>query len=204
MKHASSRAKRTCVVGAVLLLGLAGCTGDSSESGEAVATATPDEVRATSVAPTAEDPTTEEPSPATPTYANENEEAAAQAVIDLWTVIDEVRQDPEASPGEMAEVSSGQAFDQWTLTLQQDQQDGFVFAGNTIVEIESVTELGEPGTYKVVACMDISDLSINGEYLDRSASGGDFQRATFATSFDETRGKVVVIESPLEYEPCAP
>lgn len=121
-------------------------------------TAAPAPSPSASVAPT---PTLTAPtlSPAEQDLAN-----AKQAVTQLWSVVDRVTNDPQASLQELDTVASGDVRTFFQENVMSYRAQGWVGSGTTLVEVASVELAGtnEQGltTWTVTACIDASKTTL--------------------------------------------
>lgn len=120
----------------------------------AACTAGPVSSPSASVAPT---PTLITPtlSPAEQDLAN-----AKQAVTQLWSVVDRLTNEPQASLQELDAVASGEALEFFRKNLTGYRLEQLTGSGNSVVELQSAQTSGNNSqglpTWTVTACVDTS------------------------------------------------
>lgn len=138
-----------------------------------------------------------------PTEADPGEEAAAMAVVEFWTMVDKVSQNPNIDINELGRVARGQAVKQWVSNIQGRRDRNSVQTGDTLVTVTGVKTIEESQRYEVTACLDWSAVKFDGEKPDRGEAG-DQQQITYVLRPDAlSDGELFVTDDPLEYEPCA-
>lgn len=186
---------KVSVVAVMGLMVLAGC-GSAEDAG--VETSSPTEASTT----TSSDETvatTSAPSEAEPRDAGQ--EAAAEAVVEFWAMVDELSQDPSIEITELGRVARGQAADQWVSNIQSRRDRNSLQTGDTVVTVTDVETIEEGQRYEVTACLDFSDVQFNGETPERRFEDG--AQITYVLRPDAlSEGKLFVTDDPLEYEPC--
>ena len=188
---------RAWVAGVTALIVLSGCDSaeepgpETSAPAETAATSSPDETAPTTTA--------------VPTEAeleDEGQQAAADAVVEFWAMVDELSQDPSIEVTELGRVARGQAADQWVSDIQDQRERGSVQTGDTVVTVTDVKTIEERQRYEVTACLDWSDVKFDGVKPDRGEFG-DRQQITYVLRPDAlSEGELFVTDDPLEYEPC--
>lgn len=126
---------------------------------------------------------------------------AAEAVEEAWAMIDTLAQNPDLEVGELAKVARGQAVAQWVSDLQVAREEGMVQSGATEVTVTEVMTVTEGERYEVTACLDWSDVEINGVKPDRGELG-DRQQITYVVRPDAGGPELFVTEDSMEYEAC--
>lgn len=161
-----------------------------------------DDVETTTAPPADESPTTEAPTQTA--FEDEGQEAAGQAVVDFWKVVDALAQDSELPIQDLGAVAGGQAVAQWVSTTQSRRDSGQVQTGSSAVTVVEVETLKEGERYEVTVCLDWTEIKIDGEKPDRGELG-DHGRTTYVVEADPAReNELIVVEDPMEYEACAP
>ena len=124
----------------------------------AACTAAPASSPSASVAPT---PTQTAPtlSPAEQDLAN-----AKQAVTNLWSVVDRLTNDPQASLQDLDTVASGEALEFFRKNLTGYRLEQFTGSGSSVVELQSAQPSGNNNqglpTWSVTACVDTRDTKL--------------------------------------------
>lgn len=153
------------------------------------ATTSPDDTTATTSAPTEAE------------LDDAGQQAAAEAVVEFWAMLDELSQDPSIEVTELGRVARGQAADQWVSNIQGRRDRNSVQTGDTVVTVTDVQTVEEGQQYEVTACLDFSDVQFNGETPERRFEDG--AQITYVLRPDAlSEGKLFVTDDPLEYEPC--
>ncbi|WP_162801926.1 hypothetical protein [Ornithinimicrobium murale] len=161
-----------------------------------------DDTETTTAPPVGETPTTEAPSSAD--LEDEGQEAASQAVVDFWKVLDSLAQDPDLPIQELATVAGGQAITQWVSTAQGRRDSGQLQTGDSHVTVTGVETIEEAERYEVTVCLNWTDVMVDAEKPDRGELG-DHGKTTYVVEADPAReGELIVTEDPMEYEPCVP
>ncbi|MGB3257543.1 MAG: hypothetical protein WBA72_06095 [Ornithinimicrobium sp.] len=176
---------------------LAGC--ESAEGPGTETSAPADTTVTTGPAETAS--TTAKPTEAEP--EGPGQQAAADAVVEFWAMLDLLSQDPTVEITELGRVARGQAADQWVSNIQGRRGQDSVQTGDTGVTVTDVKTIEDGRRYEVTACLDFSDVKFDGEKPDRGEDG-DRQQITYVLRPDAlSEGELFVTDDPLEYEPCA-
>ncbi len=154
-------------------------------------------------------PTTSSPGDTAPTTSvateaeleDAGQQAAADAVVEFWAMLDELSQDPSIEVTELGRVARGQAADQWVSNIQGRRDRNSVQTGDTVVTVTEVETIEEGQRYEVTACLDFSDVKFNGQTPERRFEDG--AQITYLLRPDAlSEGKLFVTDDPLEYEPC--
>lgn len=187
------------IAAVVVVLALAGC--DSAEEpspatsapaqSTSPATASPDDVVITSSGPVKAEP------------EDAGQQAAADAVVDFWAMLDQLSQDPSIDITEITRVARGQAVKQWASNIQGQRDRDSVQTGDTVVTVTGVETIEEAQRYEVTTCLDWSDVKFDGVKPDRGEEG-DQQQTTYVLRPDAlSEGELFVTDDPFDFEPCA-
>lgn len=183
---------------ALVIAATSGCgTPDGPSETSSAVTSRPD----TTATSSPDDTTATTPSPTQAEPEDAGQQAAAEAVVEFWAMVDELSQDPEAPVQDIAQVAQGQAAVQWVSNIQTQREDDLLQTGDTEVTVTDVETVEDGKRYEVTACLDWSDVVFNGEKPDRGDLG-DVRQATYVVRYDELADRFFVAEDPLEYVAC--
>ena len=124
----------------------------------AACTAAPASSPSASVAPT--------PTQTAPTLspAEQDLAIAKQAVTNLWSVVDRLTNDPQASLQDLDTVASGEALEFFRKNLTGYRLEQLTWSGSSVVELQSAQPSGNNSqglpTWTVTACVDTSDTKL--------------------------------------------
>ncbi len=186
------------IAAVLVVLALAGC--DSAEEpspatsapaqSTSPASTSPDDVAITSSGPVEAEPD------------DSGQQAAADAVVDFWAMLDELSQDPSVDIAELTRVARGQAVKQWASNIQGRRDRDSVQTGDTLVTVTDVETVEDAQRYEVTTCLDFSDVQFDGVTPERRFDDG--AQITYVVRPDAlSEGELFVTDDPLEYEPCA-
>lgn len=183
----------------MVVLALSGCD-SASEPGPvssapvqsaSPATTSPDDVAVTSSGPVEAEP------------ENAGQQAAADAVVDFWAMLDDLSQDPSVDIAELTRAARGQAVKQWASNIQGQRDSNSLQTGDTVATVTGVETIEEAQRYEVTTCLDWSEVRFDGVKPDRG-EGGDRQQITYVVRPDAlSEGELFVTDDPFEFEPCA-
>ena len=94
------------------------------------ATGSPEDTTATTSAPTEAE------------LDDAGQQAAADAVVEFWAMLDELSQDSEALVQDIAQVAQDQAAVQWVSIIQSQREDDLLQTGDTEVTVTAVETVG--------------------------------------------------------------
>ncbi|GGB21753.1 hypothetical protein GCM10011492_09550 [Flexivirga endophytica] len=105
-------------------------------------------------------PTSASPSTSTSTDPlAKNKAAAIAAVIAFWKKVDQLDALPKGDLTSLDLVARGQVLAQYQYNIGAARQRGETAKGSTMVESPSATSAVDPLTYKVAACVDVSEVT---------------------------------------------
>jgi hypothetical protein len=177
---------RTQLSAAVLLLSLvAGCSGPSQPSSTSTGSVTPSSATTTvSLSP-----------------AEQDAQAAEQAVVAFWQKIDELGSDPKKSLEELAEVARDQARIQWQRNLTVERGQGYRQTGSASV-IALNSEYAVDGLYSVTACIDFSGVNVVDQAGQSVITASRQPQASYTYKVQQDGGSFYVVEDTMEASPC--
>lgn len=145
------------LVGVAAAVAIAATGGCSNSGGSAPSSST--STSAVSSTPSSM-PTSASPSTSTSTDPlAKNKAAAIAAVIAFWKKVDQLDALPKGDLTSLDLVARGQVLAQYQYNIGAARQRGETAKGSTMVESPSATSAVDPLTYKVAACVDVSEVT---------------------------------------------
>ena len=130
------------------------------------------------------------------------EEQAADAVVRFWAELDRVSADPNIPLSELTSVAGDQALRQWQVVMTQERGQGHRSVGATQVISPTATHDAATGTYRVVACVDVSKVNVVDQDGKSVVSPNRPPRTKYTYEVSRVEGSYFVVKDSLEGEPC--
>lgn len=194
------RTNRALGLAAALVMSATSSCGTPDEPAETSAPVT-SQPHATSTSSPDDTAVTSSPLPTEAELVDAGQEAAAEALVEFWAMLDELSQDPEAPVQGIAQVAQDQAAVQWVSIIQTQREDDLLQTGDTGVTVTNVDTVEDGERYEVTACLDWSDVVFDGDKPDRGELG-DVRQATYVVRNDDLADRFFVSEDPLDYVAC--